>query len=39
MSAIFSNSLSPEQLEEMFASDEKCLEFLAGIKWGEWFCV
>ena len=33
MSKIFSDSLSPEQLEEMFRSDEKCLEFLAGIKW------
>ena len=32
MSQIFSNNLSPEQLEEMFSNDEKCLEFLAEIK-------
>ena len=37
MSKIFSDSLSPEQLEEMFRSDEKCLEFLAGIKWANGF--
>jgi hypothetical protein len=33
MNEIYNCSLSPEQLEEMFQSDEKCLEFLAGIKW------
>jgi len=37
MSEIFSNSLSPEQLEEMVRSDDKCLEFLAGIKWSNGF--
>ena len=37
MSEIFSNSLSPEQLEEMFGNDDKCLEFLAGIKWANGF--
>jgi two-component system, sensor histidine kinase LadS len=37
MSKIFSDSLSPEQLDEMFRSDEKCLEFLAGVKWANGF--
>ena len=37
MSKIFSDSLSPAELEEMFQSDEKCLEFLAGIKWADGF--
>jgi len=37
MSKIFNDSLSPEQLEEMFQSDAKCLEFLAGIKWTNGF--
>ncbi len=37
MGAIFNNNLSPEQLEEMFQSDEKCLEFLAEIKWANGF--
>ena len=37
MSEIFSESLSPEQLDEMFRSDEKCLEFLAQIKWANGF--
>jgi hypothetical protein len=33
MSEIFNDNLSPEQLEEMFHNDEKCLEFLANLKW------
>jgi hypothetical protein len=37
MGAIFNNNLSPEQLEEMFRNDEKCLEFLAEIKWANGF--
>lgn len=37
MSEIFSESLSPEQLDEMFRSDEKCLGFLAQIKWANGF--
>jgi hypothetical protein len=37
MSKIFNEGLSPEQLEEMFHSDEKCLEFLAGLKWDKGF--
>jgi hypothetical protein len=37
MGKIFDEGLSPELLEEMFHSDEKCLEFLAGIKWTNGF--
>ena len=37
MSEIFSESLSPEQLDEMFRSDVKCLGFLAQIKWANGF--
>ena len=37
MSTIFSDNLSPEQLDEMFRSDEKCLQFLAAIKWADGF--
>jgi len=37
MEPVFSNDLSAEQLEELFKSDEKCLEFLADIKWGGGF--
>jgi hypothetical protein len=33
MSKIFREGLRPEQLEEMFHSDEKCFEFLANLKW------
>jgi hypothetical protein len=37
MSAIFKKELEPEQLEELFQSDEKCFEFLADLKWSEGF--
>jgi hypothetical protein len=37
MSKIFNEGLSPEQLEEMFHSDEKCFEFLANLKWAHGF--
>jgi hypothetical protein len=37
MGKIFYEGLSPEQLEEMFHSDEKCLEFLAKLKWENGF--
>ena len=37
MSKIFNEGLSPEQLEEMFHSDEKCYEFLANLKWANGF--
>ena len=37
MSIIFDDSLSPEQLETMFRSDEKCLEFLSNLKWAKGF--
>jgi len=34
---IFKKELSPEQLEGLFQNDEKCFEFLAGLKWSEGF--
>jgi hypothetical protein len=37
MGKIFNEGLSPELLEEMFHSDEKCYEFLAGLKWANGF--
>jgi len=37
MSGIFNDGLSPEQLREMFRSDEKCYEFLATLKWADGF--
>jgi hypothetical protein len=37
MSVIFRKELSSEQLNELFQSDEKCLEFLADLKWGNGF--
>ena len=37
MSTIFKEELSKEQLDELFQSDEKCLEFLADLKWGDGF--
>jgi two-component system, sensor histidine kinase LadS len=37
MSGIFHPDLTPEDLEELFHSDEKCLEFLAGVKWADGF--
>jgi hypothetical protein len=37
MSSIFKSELSTKQLEELFTSDEKCLEFLAELKWKEGF--
>ena len=33
MGKIFDEGLSPEELDEMFHSDEKCLEFLSNLKW------
>lgn len=37
MDKIFNDGLSQEQLEQMFRSDNKCLEFLANIKWENGF--
>ena len=37
MGEIFNEGLSPEQLQEMFESDEKCFEFLANLKWEKGF--
>jgi hypothetical protein len=37
MNFIFKDDLAKEQLEELFQSDDKCLEFIAGLKWEEGF--
>ncbi len=37
MSRIFNEALEPDQLEELLNSDEKCLEFLAELKWAGGF--
>jgi hypothetical protein len=37
MGQIFKKELSREQVEELFHDDEKCLKFLAEIKWSEGF--
>ena len=37
MSRTFDEGLSLDQLEEMFINNEKCLEFLAGMKWTNGF--
>lgn len=37
MEPVFKKELSEKQLAELFESDEKCLEFLAGLKWSEGF--
>jgi hypothetical protein len=37
MSVIFKKELSQEQLQELFTSDEKCLKFLAELKWKDGF--
>ncbi len=37
MEPIFKGELSEEQLEGLFSSDEKCLQFLAEIKWENGF--
>ncbi|MGB8489895.1 MAG: IS1595 family transposase [Bacteroidales bacterium] len=37
MGPIFNKELTDDQLKELFLSDEKCLEFLAGVKWEKGF--
>jgi len=37
MGSIFSADISEALIEELFLSDEKCLEFLANLKWSEGF--
>lgn len=37
MGAIFKKELSEKQLEELFLSDDKCLQFLADVKWENGF--
>ena len=37
MGLIFNKDISEEAVEELFVSDEKCLEFLADLKWADGF--
>lgn len=37
MEKIFNRKLSEDQLNELFQSDEKCMAFLAELKWGNGF--
>jgi len=37
MGLIFNENISPDTIEELFVSDEKCLEFLADLKWADGF--
>lgn len=37
MSTIFKEELSSELIEELFVNDDKCLAFLAELKWGKGF--
>ena len=37
MGSVFKSELSDKQLEELFQSDEKCLELLADLKWHDGF--
>jgi hypothetical protein len=37
MKNFFAEDLTPEVLAELMESDEKCLEFIASLKWGEGF--
>ena len=37
MELIFNKEVSEETVEELFDSDEKCLEFLADLKWADGF--
>ncbi len=37
MGTIFKKELSEEQINDLFKSDEKCLEFLAEVKWENGF--
>jgi hypothetical protein len=37
MQYIFKDELTPELLDSLFKSDDKCLEFIAEIKWADGF--
>jgi hypothetical protein len=37
MKNFFSDELTQEQLTQLFQSDDKCLEFIAGLKWVDGF--
>ena len=37
MGNFFAEDITTDELNALFQSDEKCLEFIAGLKWGEEF--
>jgi predicted Zn-ribbon and HTH transcriptional regulator len=37
MKPIFKDDMTPEMLQELFTNDDKCLEFLATVKWANGF--
>ncbi len=37
MAKIFDDKLTPEMLDQLFKDDEKCLEFIAHLKWADGF--
>ena len=37
MDLIFKNEIAESELEELFVNDDKCLEFLSGLKWKDGF--
>lgn len=37
MKIIYNENLTSDQLNELFASDDKCLDYLAGVKWAKGF--
>lgn len=37
MKNFFPDDLAPDELITLFENDEKCLEFIAGLKWGDGF--
>ena len=37
MENFFAEDITTDELNTLFQSDEKCLEFIAGLKWGEGF--
>jgi hypothetical protein len=37
MNKIFKDNIPQEQLDELFQNDEKCLEFIADLKWTDGF--
>jgi hypothetical protein len=37
MGLVFNENITPEQLDQLFTNDDKCLEFLAELKWAKGF--